>query len=122
MSAPSDDVAAPVLIKGPRRMPLQRSLSECGIHLDLDLFTVGFGKTTLELTARELDLLRVLLEEHVRVISRRELHDRIWGAGDSKARVVDTYISRLRRKLTTAGHPGIRSIYMRGYRLLNPAD
>jgi hypothetical protein len=28
----------------------------------------------------------------------------------------------LRRKLTDAGHPGIRAVHMRGYRLLDPTE
>ncbi|MBI4220998.1 MAG: winged helix-turn-helix transcriptional regulator [Chloroflexi bacterium] len=123
MFAPSDEVSAPVLPEPAFiRMPVKRIVSECGVRLDLGLFTAVCGAMSLDLTAREFDLLRVLLEVHGRVISRAELHQRVWRAGDSKARVVDTYISRLRRKLTAAGHPGIRSTHMRGYRILNPAD
>lgn len=97
-------------------------ISECGVTLDLNLYAAWCGPRPLELTAREFDLLKVLVEEHDRVMPRAELHGRVWSVAESKARVVDTYVSRLRRKLTGAGHPGIRSVHMRGYRLLSPAD
>ncbi|MBM3958389.1 MAG: hypothetical protein FJ314_01265 [SAR202 cluster bacterium] len=47
---------------------------------------------------------------------------RVWASADSRARVVDTCISRSRRKLNDAGHPGICSLHMGGYWLLSPRD
>ena len=102
--------------------PQNHKIAECGVTLDLNLYAAWCASTPLELTAREFDLLKVLVEQHDRVVPRRELHGRVWPEGESKARVVDTYVSRLRRKLTDAGHPGIRAVHMRGYRLLSPAD
>lgn len=99
-----------------------QTLSDCGVTLDLDVYGAWHGPTPLALTAREFDLLKVLVEESGRVVPRRELHTKVWSSTDSKSRVVDTYVSRLRRKLNAAGHPGIRSIHMRGYRLLSPVD
>jgi DNA-binding response OmpR family regulator len=103
----------------PRTAP---RVARCGVTLDFNVFGASFGDRPLELTAREFDLLRVLVEQHDRVLSRREIHVRVWSNEGSKSRVVDTYVSRLRRKLTDAGHPGIRAVHMRGYRLLDPAE
>jgi DNA-binding response OmpR family regulator len=55
-----------------------------------------------------------------RVLTRRELHTRVWGRLDTTYRVVDAYVSRLRAKLRSAGHPGIGSVRMRGYLMLSP--
>ena len=99
-----------------------RRIAECGVVLDLKVFAAWYGDRPLDLTAREFDLLRVLVEERDRVVPRREIHVSVWSGRESKSRVVDTYVSRLRRKLTEAGHPGIRAVHMRGYRLISPAD
>ncbi|MDO8631297.1 MAG: winged helix-turn-helix domain-containing protein [Phycisphaerales bacterium] len=98
------------------------NITQCGITLNLKVYSARCGARSLELTAREFDLLRMLVEENDRVVPRREIHAMVWSNGESNARVVDTYVSRLRRKLTDAGHPGIRAVHMRGYRLISPDD
>jgi DNA-binding response OmpR family regulator len=122
MSDVSEALPRPIGIgNGLRSSQLRnRKLAQCGITLDLNVYAAWCGARLLELTAREFDLLRMLIEENDRVVPRREIHGRVWSTGESNARVVDTYVSRLRRKLTDAGHPGIRAVHMRGYRLMNP--
>ncbi|MBI4220122.1 MAG: winged helix-turn-helix transcriptional regulator, partial [Chloroflexi bacterium] len=121
MSDVSDALPRPIGIGNGVRsgQSRNRKLAQCGITLDLNVYAAWCGARLLELTAREFDLLKVLIEENDRVISRREIHARVWSNGESNARVVDTYVSRLRRKLTDAGHPGIRAVHMRGYRLMS---
>ena len=56
--------------------------------------------TLLDLTRRELQLLRSLLAAHGRILSREHLLDQVWGAdSDSTDRTVDTHIKTLRAKL-----------------------
>jgi two-component system response regulator MprA len=52
----------------------------------------------LPLSAREADLLELLLRNQRRVVSRDQAIAQIWG-GDAHANVVDRYVSNLRRKL-----------------------
>lgn len=54
----------------------------------------------LEVTAKELDLLRLLVEHQGLVLSRTQILDGVWG-DDSYVldRLVDTYIKNLRKKL-----------------------
>ena len=54
----------------------------------------------LEVTAKELDLLRLLVEHQGLVLSRTQILDAVWG-DDSYVldRLVDTYIKNLRKKL-----------------------
>jgi two-component system response regulator MprA len=52
----------------------------------------------LPLSAREADLLELLLRNQKRVVSRDQAIAQIWG-GDAHANVVDRYVSNLRRKL-----------------------
>ena len=89
-----------------------------GLVLNKDLFRAEFNGIRLDLTAREYDLLSVLHRERHRVVPREELHRRVWSGSESGERVVDTYVSRLRTKLRSAGHPGIGVLRKRGYRLL----
>ncbi len=93
-----------------------------GLTIDPNLFEARFDGELIQLTATEFDLLDVLSRERDRVVPREELRDRVWGAGDAGIRVVDTFISRLRTKLRSAGHPGITSVRKRGYRLRAAAD
>ena len=97
-------------------------LMSCGVRIDTQLFTASIENQSLGLTAREFDLLSLLLRESYRVISRDEIRRRVWNASSSGKRVVDTYICRVRKKLRAAGHPGIGTVRRRGYRLLAAAE
>lgn len=58
------------------------------------------GGRVVDLTAKEYDLLEVLMKNPRRVFSREKLMDQVWGytyAGDY--RTVDVHIRRLREKL-----------------------
>ena len=81
------------------------------------LFEVWFEHERIALTATEYDLLLLLQREQDRVLSRSELLEAVWGKDGPALRVVDTFVSRLRKKLRAAGHPGVLSVRKRGYRL-----
>jgi two-component system response regulator MprA len=68
----------------------------------------------IELTAREADLLELLLREPGRVVTRERALDEIWDDG-AEANVVDRYVTRLRRKLGTP--PLIRTVRGSGFTL-----
>ncbi len=56
----------------------------------------------VELTAKEFDLLRALMQADGRVLSREHMLEMVWGyvnAGDIESRTVDVHIRRLREKL-----------------------
>ena len=70
------------------------------LTLDPVRHTAQVGDTPLELTRREFDLLRYLLENKDRVVSREVLLDHVWGfdfVGETNA--VDVYIRFLRSKI-----------------------
>ena len=73
----------------------------CGpLVMDTERHEVSVGGVSVELTRREFDLLRYLLENKEKVISRESLLDNVWGfdfAGETNA--VDVYIRFLRSKL-----------------------
>jgi DNA-binding response OmpR family regulator len=71
------------------------------------------------LTGREFDLLVYLSEHRGRVVSRRELLQRVWGAGyDGGARTIDIHVRRLRAKLGPAFD--LTTVRGTGYRMGAP--
>jgi two-component system response regulator MprA len=75
------------------------------VQLDLRSRAGRRGARDLELSAREADLLELLLRNPRRVVSRELALERVWGSGTAfSLNVVDRYVSRLRRKL---GEPGL---------------
>lgn len=80
------------------------------------------GAQTLALTPKEFDVLFFLADHPLRVFSRDQLLDRVWGIdffGD--ARTVDVHITRIRRKIARAGGPEhfLETVWGTGYRF-NP--
>jgi DNA-binding response OmpR family regulator len=75
-----------------------RRLSFAGIALDTTTNTVQRAGRTIELTAREAELLEMLLRDPRTVLSRGVAIERIW-QGAAVENVVDRYVARLRRKL-----------------------
>lgn len=71
-------------------------------HLRMDVGgrTVSVDENPVELTAIEFDLLKVLLENRGRVLSREQLLEKVWG-GDyfGEMRVVDVHLGHVRQKL-----------------------
>ena len=70
------------------------------LSMNVDRHEVTVGGTEVELTRREFDLLRYLLEHKEKVITREILLDRVWGfdfVGETNT--VDVYIRFLRSKI-----------------------
>ena len=78
----------------------------------------------VELTGAEFDLLVALLDHGGRVIARERLIELSrTRLGDSSDRSVDVLVSRLRRKLSSAGHPApIVTVRGVGYMLKAPVE
>ena len=90
--------------------------------MDVDLHEVWRQGVPIELTATEFNVLRYLLENARRVVSKSEILDHVWDygfAGDPN--IVETYISYLRRKVDAAFDPPlIHTIRRVGYSLRLP--
>jgi two-component system OmpR family response regulator len=73
------------------------------LELDPDAHRVMRGGRPVHLSPTEYDLLRYLLINRGRVLTREQILDHVWdGADDVELSVVDTYISYLRRKIDTS--------------------
>src|SRR5439155_14671089 len=91
------------------------------LELDEESREVTRAGAPVELTASEYRLLRYLLLNPRRVLTRAQLLDNVWGydfGGDG--RVLETYISYLRKKLDAHGPSLIRTVRGVGYALRAP--
>jgi two-component system, OmpR family, response regulator len=96
-------------------------LSYADLELDEDTREVQRAGTLIELTPTEFNLLRYLLANAGRVLSKPQILDHVWRydfGGDSN--VVETYISYLRKKVDVLGPPLIHTVRGFGYSLRLP--
>ena len=88
------------------------------IEIDPFIGAVTYMGRSLRLAPREIALRSALAESCDRVVSREELQKGVWQQEAGTLRVVDVYVYRLRSKLRKLDHPGISTVFRRGYRLL----
>lgn len=80
-------------------------LSSGTLQLDLERRKVLARGKEIELTVKEFDLLRILIEAHGRVLDREKLLEKVWGLDRSieiETRTVDVHVGQLRKKLGPA--------------------
>ncbi len=78
--------------------------------------------TQIHLTATEFELLRYLMRNPQRVLSKAQILDRVWNYDfGGQANVVELYISYLRKKIDAGREPMIHTMRGVGY-VLKPAD
>jgi DNA-binding response OmpR family regulator len=86
---------------------------------DFDAVAVSVEGESVRLTRREFELLRYLVNNRNRVVSRDRLLERVWGYDRLvEARSVDVHVGRLRGKLGTAGIQ-IETVVGLGYRFVD---
>ncbi len=93
------------------------------LELDEDTLEVSRGGRSIDLTATEFRLLRYLMLNPRRVLTRAQLLDHVWSydfGGD--ARVLETYISYLRKKIDAEGPPLLHTVRGVGYALRLPRE
>ncbi len=99
-----------------RRYPEEPMLTLRVGDLTLDVVNhqVHRGPRRIELSARELMLLKVLMREPGRVFTRTELCERVWEhAHEYDTKLVEVFIGRLRKKI--GDPPLIRTVRYVGY-------
>ena len=92
-----------------------------GTHLvaDFEAVSVEVNRETIRLTRREFELLRYLVQNKNRVVSRDRLLERVWGYDRSvETRSVDVHVGRLRSKLGDASKQ-IETVIGLGYRFID---
>ncbi|HEY0924097.1 response regulator transcription factor [Rheinheimera pacifica] len=77
-----------------------RRLQIADLQLDLDSMTVQRADTKLTLTAKELGILELLMNNSGKVYSRERILTNVWGMNeDPLTNIVDVYMARLRKKI-----------------------
>ncbi|WP_308250551.1 response regulator transcription factor [Nonomuraea rhizosphaerae] len=96
-------------------------LSYADLEIDEDAYEVRRGGRLLELTPTEFKLLRYLVANAGRVLTKQQILDHVWeyDSGGSEG-VVHTYISYLRRKVDDGEEPLIQTVPRVGYALRLP--
>jgi two-component system OmpR family response regulator len=86
------------------------------LTMDEDAREVRRAGTLIELTATEFELLRFLMRNPRRVLSKAQILDRVWNYDfGGQAHVVELYISYLRKKIDAGGEPLIHTVRGVGY-------
>jgi two-component system alkaline phosphatase synthesis response regulator PhoP len=99
----NEDVSDSIIIDTLKINPQTREVTNNGVQV--------------ELTFKEYELLMYLIEHDVRVVSRDELLNQIWGYEyDGESRTLDIHIRTLRQKLGTIGVEHIKTVRSVGYR------
>lgn len=80
---------------------------ECGnLKLHVNKHKVERADQEIKLTLQEFKLLKLLMENKNRVLSRTQILDTVWGLNyDTNTNIVDVYISYLRNKIDVGEHP-----------------
>jgi DNA-binding response OmpR family regulator len=100
-------IAAPVIYEGTH------------LRADFDAVSIAVNGEPVRLTRREFELLKFLVENRNRVISRDRLLERVWGYERFiETRSVDVHVGRLRGKLGAAGTQ-IETVVGLGYRFVD---
>lgn len=92
------------------------------LMLDEDSHEVSRGGANIHLTATEFELLRFLMRNPRRVLSKAQILDRVWNYDfGGQANVVELYISYLRKKIDAGRTPMIHTRRGAGY-LIKPGE
>ncbi len=98
-----DDAADPRLVVG-------------DLVLDEESYEVRRGDREIELTATEFELLRFLMRNPRRVMSKMQILDRVWSYDfGGRSSIVEIYISYLRKKIDAGESPMIHTVRGVGY-------
>jgi two-component system OmpR family response regulator len=98
----------------------QSQLTFADLTMDEEAREVRRGGDLVDLTATEFELLRYLMRNPRRVLSKAHILDRVWNYDfGGQAHVVELYISYLRKKVDAGREPLIHTVRGVGYVLKN---
>jgi two-component system OmpR family response regulator len=97
-------------------------LSVGDLVLNEESYEVRRGSTDITLTATEFELLRFLMRNPRRVLSKEQILDRVWSYDfGGRSSIVEIYISYLRKKIDSLGAQMIHTVRGVGYSI-KPAE
>lgn len=91
------------------------------VQIDFERYTATRGEEALQLSPREFDLLRYLIRNRGRTVSREELLDAVWGLTNYPVtRTVDNHVAKLRQKVDRSPQPKhILTVHRVGYKFVD---
>ncbi len=90
-------------------------------EIDAEGLCASAGARTIQLTQREVELLRIFSRQAGRVVSRRTLLQQVWGlinVDEIETRTVDVHIAKLRKKIDSGSDSMIETVRGAGYRAM----
>ncbi|MDO8879703.1 MAG: response regulator transcription factor [Coriobacteriia bacterium] len=104
------------LLKRAAGSQAQSAYEASGVRIDPERRSATLGEVTLDLTAKEFDLLAYLVANAGRVISRDEILSAVWGAQHSTdSNVIEVFVCHLRNKIDDRDNRIIQTIRGVGY-------
>ena len=106
---------------GRSRRDENEAISGGSLTVDPNTAQAEGPRGSTELSGRELRVLRTLLEEPGRIVSRRHLLREVWemqNAEQMETRTVDMHMVKLRKKLNTICDDEIQTVRGQGYRFV----
>jgi two-component system alkaline phosphatase synthesis response regulator PhoP len=94
------------------------------VDVDFEAYVAKKGDQSLELSPREFELLRYLIERKGETVTRDQLLEDVWGYDSyPSTRTVDTHIAKLRAKIGDSGSEPrwILTIHGMGYKFIDPS-
>ena len=94
------------------------------LELDFEAYRAKKGGDALDLSPREFELLRYLIERKGETVTRDKLLEDVWGYESyPSTRTVDTHIAKLRAKIGDSGSEPryILTIHGMGYKFIDPS-
>ena len=102
------------LLRRSHGLNVEEMLTVCGVTLDERRREVQVGAERMQLAATEYRLLRYLMLNRGRVLSRRKLEEHLYdGEAERSSNVLEVHMNRLRRKI---GVDSIETLRGQGYR------
>lgn len=101
-----------------RRAPYSNDVLQLrSIKLDRTSRKVKYGKQELDLAPKEYRILEYMLQHKGKVLSRYEILENVWGAGDQiESNLVDVHVSKLRKKIDQfEGEECLKTVRGMGY-------
>lgn len=103
-----------------RLKPQNQKLEFEGLSMDLIAHSLKINGNFVELTLKEFELLKLLLQNCERVFKRDDILELVWGYACTSSRTLDIHINTLRSKLGALGKH-IKTIRAVGYKFSKEA-
>jgi two-component system OmpR family response regulator len=97
-----------------RRGSLEKVLAHKDMKLIVHERILQIGEETISLSGKEFDILLLMFQNPKRVFSRSEILDSVWHGSERSERIVDVYMSALRKKIGKERLVTVRGV---GYKL-----